>query len=68
MPLVEVDLPDETIADLADLAARKRITRTEALVQAVRLTKVIADEAPDGVAITPMSARAMRRSSRLLAE
>lgn len=66
MPLVEVDLPDETIADLAELAARKGITRTEALVQAVRLTKVLADEAPEGAAITPLTARS-RRSARLLA-
>lgn len=61
MARVAVDLPEETIRDLEDLAERKHITRTEALVQAVETTKQIADRAPNGATIVPVSARAARR-------
>lgn len=54
MTRVEIDLPDDTLRDLIDLAIRKNISRTEALAQAVETTKQLYDFAPQGVAIRPL--------------
>jgi len=62
MPKVEVDLPEEVIRDIQDLADRKGISPTDALVEAVATTKSIADKAPHGARIVPVSrASAIRR-------
>ena len=51
---VQVELPDETLRDLAELAKRKGISRTEALLQSVAETKRISDMAPHGARIEPV--------------
>jgi predicted transcriptional regulator len=46
-----VELPDATLRALDELATKKRISRTEALVQAVEETRQIAEMAPHGARI-----------------
>lgn len=55
MTKVEVELPDETLSDLDELAKKRKISRTEALVQAVATTKELSDRAPHGARIEPLS-------------
>lgn len=51
MTTVQVELPDATLRALDELATKKRISRTEALVQAVEETRQIAEMAPHGARI-----------------
>jgi hypothetical protein len=50
---VEVDLPEQTLRAIDELARRKGITRTQALTQAVATAKWIDDKAPNGAKVTP---------------
>ena len=51
---VLVRLPNAVLRVIDDLATRKGITRTEALVESV-VTKALVDIAPHGAAVTPMT-------------
>jgi len=54
MTTVQVELPDETLRDLDDLAKKKGITRTEALIEAVTTTRELVERAPNGARIVPV--------------
>ncbi len=51
---VRVILPNAVLRVIDDLATRKGLTRTEALIQSVVTTKAVADLAPHGAVVTPM--------------
>jgi hypothetical protein len=51
---VKIDLPDQALRDLDELA-KKKITRTQALLESIETTKEIARRAPHGARIVPVS-------------
>ena len=67
MTTVQVELPDQTPCALDELARRKGISRTEALLQAVEETRQIAERAPNGARIEPVGRvdKILRRVERL---
>jgi hypothetical protein len=53
--LVTVCLPDVTLRDIDDLAHRKGISRTETLIQCIETTYQVAQMAPHGAIVKPMT-------------
>jgi hypothetical protein len=51
---VTVELPEQTIRDLANMAEQKKITRTEALIQAIETSRRLLELAPSGAMVEPI--------------
>lgn len=48
---VTVDLPDESLVELDELAKRKNISRTQALAEAIATTKYLSDAQKSGAKV-----------------
>lgn len=64
MTLVQVELPDKTLRDLDALAKKKKISRTQALIESVETTTEIAKRAPNGARIVPLSKAGAKLAQR----
>ncbi len=64
MTRVEVDMDDDTLRDLIVLSLRKRISRTEALAQAVHTALELYECALEGFAVLPLPEPRTRRTHR----